>query len=163
MKKFFITIALMMPMLVCAQKFAHVDSNDILANLSDVKTMQATLDSLQGQYENMFVTMREEYQRKLQDYQNAQATMTDVMRQMREQEIIEMENRIQGFSQTVQQDLQTKQRELFVPIQEKVQKSISKVAAQQQLTYVFEKGQMLFVSEDATDITPLVKKDLGIK
>ena len=81
----------------------------------------------------------------------------------RQQELAQMEQRMQVFYQTIQQDLQAKQVEYLQPIREKLLAAINKVAAAQVCTYVMDQTGMLYIAPDATDLTPAVKAELGIK
>ena len=76
-----------------------------------------------------------------------------------------MQQRIQGFQQTAQQDLQQKEAELFQPIMDKAQSAIEAVAKANGFTHVFDLGAggVLYFSEQSIDILPLVKKELGIE
>jgi outer membrane protein len=89
--------------------------------------------------------------------------MTAGVRDFRQQEIVEMEQRIQMFYQTAQKDIQAKQQEFMVPIQQKMMDAVKKVAEAQGCDYVLEAMTLHYVSPSALDLMPLVKKELGIQ
>jgi outer membrane protein len=89
--------------------------------------------------------------------------MTDGVKQFRQQELADMEQRIQQFYQTIQKDLQAKQLEYMQPIQLKLIEAINKVATAKGCTYVLESASLLFAATDALNITADVKAELGIK
>jgi outer membrane protein len=89
--------------------------------------------------------------------------MTANVREFRQQELAEMEQRMQVFYQTIQKELQAKQVELLQPVQNKLLEAINKVAAAQTCTYVVDRASVLYVGADATDLTPAVRAELGIK
>jgi outer membrane protein len=97
------------------------------------------------------------------DYQQAEPTLTESMKQFRQQELTELQQRIEVFAQTVQQDLQKKQQELVAPIQERMVKTIKAVGEEQGMTYVFDTVALIYISPDAIDLNPAVKAKLGIK
>lgn len=163
MKKLFVMMALALPMLVSAQKFGYVNSSELFQSMPEVAVVRAQMDTVQAQYENQLMMMQEEFQKKLQDYQAQSATMGDAIRQIREQELQEMQQRIQTFYQTAEQDITKKQQELLAPVQDKLQKAIETVGAEQGFTYIFERGSLPFVGADAEDVQPAVRKKLGIK
>jgi outer membrane protein len=107
--------------------------------------------------------MQEEYQKKLSDYQQKQATMTDAIRQISEEEIMSLQQRIQTTYQTAQQDVQKQERELLVPIQSKMVKAIQEVGAANGYTYIFDTAATLYVGADAVNLMSEVKKALGIQ
>lgn len=163
MKKIILMLAMVLPMLASAQKLGHINSQELLASMPELKSMQAKLDTLANQYELQFANMQEEFNKKVADFQQNQATMTDGVRQFRQQELAEMEQRIQLFSQTAQRDLQAKQQEFLQPVQKKMLDAIKKVGAAQDCTYVFDSMATLYIADDALDLMPLVKKELGIQ
>lgn len=163
MKKLIIILALAMPMLAGAQKYGHVNTQELFQLMPELKMVQGKLDSLNKQYETLLMQMQEEYRTKLQDYQNQQATLPDVIKQSKEDELVSMQERLQATYQTAQQDVDQKQREWIAPIHEKMAKAIQKVGADKGFTYIFDTAATLYVGTDATDVMPDVKKELGIK
>jgi len=164
MKKIIVIIMMALPMLASAQKLGYINSQELFAQMPDVKVANAQLDSLQTYYENVLATMQEEYQKKLQDYQQKSATMTEAIRQITEEEIMTIQQRIQTTYETAKQDVQKKQTDLLAPIHEKMAKAIQKVGEDQAFTYIFDSSvSTVYVGKDATDIMPAVKKELGIK
>ena len=163
MKKIVLMLALVLPMLASAQKLGHINSQELLASMPELKDMQAKLDTLAGQYEVQFANMQEEFNKKVAEFQQQQSTMTAGVREFRQQEIAEMEQRIYIFRETAQKDIQSKQQEFLMPIQKRMLEAIQKVGAEQGCTYVMDAMAMLYIAPDALDIMPLVKKELGIK
>jgi outer membrane protein len=163
MKKLILMLALVLPMLATAQKIGHVSSQEIMAIMPETKQMSVKLDSLQTSYENQLANMQEEFNKKLTEFQQQQATMTAGVKEFRQQELAEMEQRMQMFYQTVQKDLQAKQVEYLQPVQNKLLEAINKVAAAQGCTYVVDRATVLYVGADALDITSAVRAELGIK
>ena len=163
MKKIILMLAMVLPMLASAQKIGYINSQELLAAMPEIKGMQAKLDTLAGQYETQFANMQEEFNKKVADFQKDQATMTAGVRDFRQQEIVEMEQRIQMFYQTAQKDIQAKQQEYLIPIQNRMLEAIKKVGAEQGCTYVMDAMAMLYIAPDALDLMPLVKKELGIQ
>ena len=89
--------------------------------------------------------------------------MTAGVRDFRQQEIAEMEQRIYLFRQTAQEDIQKKQQEFLLPIQQKMMDAIKKVGEEQGCAYVLEAMTLHYIAPDALDLMPLVKKELGIQ
>ena len=163
MKKMILMLALALPMIASAQKIGHVSSQEIMAVMPETKKMAERLDSLQGVYETQLANMQEEFNKKLTEFQQQQATMTAGVREFRQQELAEMEQRTQMFYQTVQKELQAKQVEFLQPVQAKLLEAIKKVGEAQGCTYVMDKAGMLYIASDALDFTAVVKAELGIK
>ena len=162
MKKIILMLALALPILASAQKIGHVNSQEVMALMPETKQAGAKLDSLQSSYETQLANMQEELSKKVAEFQQ-QATMTAGVREFRQQELAEMEQRMQMFYQTIQQDLQAKQVEYLQPVRAKLLEAINKVGAAQSCTYVMDQAAMLYIAPDALDLTSAVKAELGIK
>ena len=156
-------LALALPILASAQKIGHINSQEIMAVMPETKQMSQRLDSLQSAYETQLANMQEEFNKKVAEFQQQQATMTAGVRDFRQQELAEMEQRMQMFYQTIQKDLQTKQVEYLQPVQTKLLEAINKIAAAQGCTYVVDRATVLYVGADALDLTSAVRAELGIK
>ena len=163
MKKVIIAMMLMLPMAISAQKFGHVNTQELFAMMPEVNKVRLTMDTINNQYENQLASMNEEFQRKYQDYMAQEATMAEAIKQIRQQELQEMQQRIQLFYQTAEQDIQKKQQELLAPVHEKMTKAIKAVGDREGYTYIFDSAAMVHIGADATDVMPAVKRELGIQ
>lgn len=163
MKKLIVILALAMPMLVSAQKLGYVNTSELFAQMPEVAKIKLQMDTIQSQYENQLTMMQEEFQKKAQDYQNQAASMTDAIRQIREQELQEMQQRIQLFYQTAEQDITKKQQELLAPVHERMAKAINAVGEKEGYTYIFDSAAMVYIAPTAENVMPSVKKELKIK
>ena len=163
MKKIIIAMMLVLPLAVRAQKFGHINTQELFAQMPEVNQVKLKMDTINNQYETQLAMMQEEFQKKVQDYQAQEATMADAIKQIRQQELQEMQQRIQLFYQTAEQDIARKQQELLTPVHEKMTKAIKAVGEREGYTYIFDSAAMVHVGTDAIDATPAVKKELGIK
>lgn len=163
MKKILVILALVLPMLASAQKYGHVNTTELFQQMPEVVKVKAQMDTIQSQYENQLTMMQEELQKKYQDYQQNEATMPDAIKQMKQQELQEMQGRIQTFYQTAEQDIQKKQQELLAPVHEKLTKAIKAVGERDGYTYIFDSAAMVYISDSAVDCSPAVRKELGLK
>lgn len=154
---------LALPMLAAAQKFGHVNTQEVFSQMPEVAQVKLKMDTINSQYETQLASMNEELQKKYQDYQAQEATMAAAVKQIRQQELQEMQQRIQLFYQTAEQDIQKKQQELIAPVHEKMAKAIKAVGDRDGFTYIFDSASMVHIGADAIDATPAVKKELGIK
>jgi outer membrane protein len=144
-------------------KIGHIDSNEILGLMPETDSLQTALKAYADYLDQQLNTMAQEYQSKIAEYQNNQATMSDLIRQTKEKEITDLQARIQAFQSSADQDLASKQAELFNPLIEKVKNAITEVAKENNYTYIFDVGTgALLFYENGDDVLPLVKKKLGI-
>ena len=163
MKKLILLLALALPVVANAQKLGYVNTQELFALMPEVKQAQARIDSLSTQYENMIVAMQEEYKKKATEYEQKASTMTDVMKQINEEELINMQQRMQTAYQTAQQDIQNKQQEFLLPIRERMLNAIKAVGEKEGYTYIFDASTLVYTAPSAINVIEPAKKELGIK
>jgi outer membrane protein len=115
---------------------------------------------------NALELMSVELNNKSDAYNKESKNLTDIVKQTKEQELVDMNRRIQEFQTNAQTQLQDKQTELFQPIYVKVDKAIKDVGKENGFTYLFDvaKGSLLYFDETkSTNVLPLAKAKLGIK
>ena len=166
-KKIALVLLCALPFSLMAQeaKLGHVNSQEILTAMPERATIEKTISDLQSQWEKEMTKMREEYYAKMKEFQDKQATMPESIKQARQSEIAELEQRITTFQQTASTDLQKKQQELFTPVIDKVKKAINEVGSENGYLYLFDLStqSIIYQSPKSNDVTPLVKKKLGLK
>jgi outer membrane protein len=145
-------------------KVGHVDSSAIMEIMPERTKVEQDLQAYAAELQSELQAMAAEYQNKLQDYQANQATMSNLIRQSKEKEIVDLETRIQEFQASADMALQNKQMELIAPLIEKVQNAVNAVGQEKGFTYILDKasGTVVYIGENATDITADVKAKLGI-
>ena len=147
-----------------AQKFGHINSSDLLQTMPEVKKADSALQLYQKSLEDLNESMTKEYATKATDYQTNGATMNDAVRQVKEQELGDLEQRIQKFQAEAQDKFAGKKDELYTPIYKKAEDAIKEVAKENAIDYVFDTSMGGFiVSKESENIMDLVKKKLGIK
>ena len=145
-----------------AQKYGHVNSSEILEVMPGIDSLQIKLQAFQQDLQAMYENMMTEYQTKKEKFDREVGTMSTAVRQVREKELMDLGNRIQEFQSSAQEDLEDKQYELAKPFQDAIQEAINKVAKANGYSYIFDTKTLLYYGT-SDDITPLVKKELGIK
>lgn len=168
MKKVLVLIVLLvagMATTVNAQKFGHIDIQQLITVMPERQSALETLEKEAGELENMLASMQQEYQSMINDFTENQEGMSDLVRQAKGEEIQLKGQRIETFRVQADQQLQQKQQELMVPIFDAADKAISDVAKEQSLIYVFDISSrvVLYQSPQSLDVLPLVKKKLGIE
>ena len=145
-------------------KIAHINSNELLESMPEKATLAAQVQTYAKKLETQLVTMSQEYETKVQDFQKQQAVMTEPIKQTKVKEITDLENRIQKFQMDAQQDLQNEESRLLQPLIDKLKKAINDVAAEKGYDYVLDTslGVVLY-SNEGDDIMALVKKKLAAK
>lgn len=147
-----------------ATKIGHVDFGKLLEQMPGQDTVKGVMEkyvqSLQGELQ----TMQSELEMKGTDYQKNAATMSSIIKATKEKEITDLQGRIEAFQQSAQQDITAKQTELITPFVDKAKQAIKDVAKEGGFSYIMNAVEdILLYSDGGEDITPLVKKKLGIQ
>ncbi|MCQ2190571.1 MAG: OmpH family outer membrane protein [Paludibacteraceae bacterium] len=163
-KRLLAILLCVMPLFANAQtvKLGHLDVNSLFLKLPELKDVENKLKEVQAQYETEMKRMEEEYTRKASEYQQNVAAMDETIKKNREEELMSLQEKMKNYFQIAQNALQQKQEELQNPLREKILKAIKEVSEENGFTYVFDTNALLFKSQNATDITDLVLKKLGV-
>jgi outer membrane protein len=156
---------LCMALAVSAQKFGHISAELLLQDMPEYDSAQAKIDDLRSQYDLEIEQIQVEINKKIEQYNKSEATMTNLIKEAKASEIQEMQVRLQNFAQTAQQDLQQQSMILIQPVMDKARKAIEAVAKEKGLVYVFDmsQGNPVYASQESLDILPLVKARLGLQ
>jgi outer membrane protein len=148
-------------------KFGHINSDELIQSLPEFDSANVKLDKFRKDLINALELMQVELNNKSEAYNKESKNYTDLVKQTKEQELVDMNKRIQEFQSNAQQQLQEKQSEVFQPIIAKVDKAIKDVGKENGFVYIFSIGQgssLLFFDEaKSTNVMPLAKAKLGLK
>ncbi|MDD2277882.1 MAG: OmpH family outer membrane protein [Bacteroidales bacterium] len=145
-------------------KFAHINGQELVMVMPERDSAELKLQAYGKDLSEQIEELHVEYNNKVQTYMQRRETLTAAIRDAREKELSELQQRIQEFESTAQQDYQRMQGELMRPLMDKADKAIKTVAEREGFVYVFDVsvGGVVYFSKASTDILPLVKKELGI-
>ncbi len=166
-KKLIALAFLAMPFFGMAQntqiKLGYLDVQTLFMALPEVAQIETSLKDLAAQHEAEIKRMEDEYTRKLMEYKEGEAKWDNTIKQNRMEELQTLQQKVQAYYQQAQTMLQQKQEELQSPIREKLRKTIEEVGAENGFLYIYDLNALLYKSADAIDVTPLVKKKMGVK
>lgn len=175
MKKFFVMLlmAACTTMASAQVKFAHYNSADILQNMVEFKTAQEEMQKLSAQYQEEYARLMKEYQAKGEEFQKLQqeGSTAQAILQSKANDLQKMEESIQNFAQSSQQDLQQQEAQKMEALNNKVMAAVKKVAEAGGYVYVLDLSMcqrlntpVAFVnSTQSTDISAQLKNELGVK
>ena len=147
-----------------ATKIGHIDFGKVLEQMPGQDTVKVVMEKYVADLQSELQTMTSELELKAADYQKNAATMSNIIKATKEKEITDLQSRIEAFQQTAQQDISAKQTELITPFVDKARQAIKDVAKEGGFAYILNGVEdILLYSEGGEDVTPLVKKKLGIK
>ena len=166
MKKI-ILIAAMALMSVAAMaqnfKFGYVDFNELIMLMPEMDEARAAIEENQKTNEEILMSMYQEYQKKMQEYEQKSATWTPAVREMKEKELMQLQQNLEQNQQVLQQELQQLQQQLQAPIYKKAQDTVNELAKAKGLALVFEKNSLLYLDPaQGVDLTPEARTALNI-
>ena len=165
MKKIFLIIAAAsLSFAASAQgaKFAYVNYTELVQLMPEADQARAQIDAQSLEFEETYQGMIEEFQTKYSQYQQKSSTWTASVKESKEKELTDIQNRIQEFQQTASAELQQSQQSLMAPIQEKALQTVEQLAKDRGYTCVFEVSSVLYLDKNqCTDLTPAARKALN--
>ena len=165
MKKLFVIVCvLLLAFGSFAQKakFGHVDSQAIFSVMPEKDAASKAVEEYAMTLESQLQALNAELEQKYNDYMENQETLSPSIKTMKEEELVNLQQRIQAFQVSAQEDMQVKEMELLEPIYTKIQDAIKEVGEENGFIYIFEVSTLLFYSSESVDVTPIVKTKLGI-
>jgi outer membrane protein len=146
-----------------AQKIAHLSLDSLIAMMPETKTASgAANDYLKG-LEQELLAMQTEFETKYKEYMEKEATMSEMIKKNKQDDLQQLQTRIQEFQRKAEMDFKMKQSALTAPILEKAKKGIEAVAKENGYKYVLDTStdrSSVLYSESGEDILLIVKKKL---
>ncbi|MFH1161204.1 MAG: OmpH family outer membrane protein [bacterium] len=146
------------------QKIGFVNFNELLQAMPGIDSVKTALQKYQETLTDQMDQMRTEFENKYLDYQSKSAGMSDIIKQNKEQELAQLQERIDAFQQKAQGDLQARQQQLLQPLIDKAKLAIAEVAKEHEYTQILNAIEdVVLYTTPSHDIMSLVKKKLGIE
>ena len=163
MKKLILMLMLFAPLSIFAQKFGHVNAQQIMSDMPEYVKASAEIQGTAKQYENDLKAMQDELQRKNDEYQKTQSTMNETKKKETEESLQQMYQKIQQTYQDNQQALQKSQQEKMSPITSKLVDAIKTVGKAGGYVYIMDVSSGIpYISDTlSTDVTAAVKAQLN--
>lgn len=146
-----------------AQKIAHLSFDSLVSLMPETKTATEALQGFLKGLEQESVAMQSELDSKYKNYLEIEATLSDLIKKSKQEDLQQLQTRIQDFQRQAEQEYKRKQAELTTPIYEKAKKGIEAVAKESGYKYVLDaslQNTTVLYSEPSDDILNAVKKKL---
>jgi outer membrane protein len=154
-------VVILMGAAASAQKFGHINTNELLAAMPETKKAQDRLKKIQDSLNTSYADMIKEYNEQDSIIRVDSAKWTPAKKDVKFGQFQQLAQTLQGYSNAAQEYLQQQQEVVFAPVQKIAFDAIQAVAKANGYTYVFNK-ETLLVSPASDDILPLVKKYLKL-
>ena len=148
-----------------AYKFGHLNVSELIVLMPERDSALAKLEAYAKDLQEQIETLQVELNNKLNVYQTKQATWSAAILEAKQKELQEMNQRVEEFQRTAQEDFSRMQQTLLQPVLDKAKASIAKVGKDNGFTYIFDisTGVLQYFNTDHSEnILPLVKAELKI-
>lgn len=146
-----------------AQKIAHLSFDSLINMMPETKIATEAAQGFLKGLEQESIAMQTELENKYKDYMEKQAGMSDIIKRSKEEDLQQLQRRIEDFRTQADQEYRRKSAELTAPIMEKAKKGIDAVAKEGGYKYVLDTSTdrtSVLYHEASDDILMLVKKKL---
>ena len=144
-------------------KYGYIDANKILMEMPEISAANKELDAYSAKTNSYIKEKNDEYTKKLTDFQNSEASLTELIKQDKQNELIKMANDLKTFQQNAQNDFNKKKQELYQSAIAKLKEAISSVAKANGFRFIIDNsGGVLLYFEEGDNVENLVRKQLGI-
>ena len=171
MKRFIGIIMLSIILIIAGQylgaqnfKFGYINRDELLKAMPDYDSANVKLEKFRKELVSQLALMQDEFNNKTTAFNNGSNSLSDVLRKNKEEELKDLNNRIQLFQVKATQQINDKNAELVQPLLLKADKAIKDVAKEQSITIVFDVGVLYYFDEKKSiNMLPLIKTKLGLK
>ncbi len=144
-------------------KFGHIDTGELLRQMPGRQAAQQELEKFARELETTFTALQREFQTKYTDFLENQQNLSQLIKQTRERELVSLQERIQEFQESAQQEIANKENQLLSPIIQSARTAIQEVARENGYNYVFDTSSgILLHSEPSDNLMVKVKAKLGL-
>jgi len=144
------------------KKTGYVNSQELIETMPEAIKADSLIRKYSKDLETQLKTMGTEAQTKYADYTANSKTWSDAVKEVKEKELNDLQNRMQEFQQSADDKISKKRQELLKPVLDKAQKAIKDVGTEGGYDYIFDGASILY-AKDSENILPQVKAKLGIK
>ncbi|MDY3103364.1 MAG: OmpH family outer membrane protein [Prevotella sp.] len=163
MKKLILMLMLFAPMSMLAQKFGHLNSQQVMNDMPEFVKARGEIEATAKQYENDLKAMQDELQRKAEEYEKTKSTMNATKQKETEDGLMKLNEKIRTAYNDNSQALQKAQQEKMQPITAKLVNAIQAVGKAGNYVYIMDiTSGIPYISQTLSeDVTSKVKAELA--
>lgn len=144
-----------------AQSLAHVDYAGVLETMPERDSLEQVILQITNEWQTELTSKKAEYDQKVQDFLENQNSLPSTILEMRQNEILGLEQSLTTLQQTAERDVQNQQYSIYQPMLDRFEVAIEKVAKAQGVEYVIDSSSGVLMYAGGLDLTPVVKAELG--
>ncbi|MCY1720734.1 OmpH family outer membrane protein [Prolixibacteraceae bacterium Z1-6] len=146
-------------------KIGHVNIQELAQKHPSMDSIRAVVEQETKDMEEVYADMIAEHESKLKAFEEESTGYSDFVKTAKQNELIELAQKIQSFRASAEQQLQQRNMELIRPVYENINQEISNIAGYNKFTYILDvsTGSVAYISPESENITPLVLERLQKK
>ena len=131
-------LILLVSMSFAQEKIGVVYSERIVLEYEEFKDIEEQLRLEFGDVQKKFDGMQAELDSMLQDYDKQSLMMSADLKKAKEQEIVELQNSMQNYALTINNDITKRQQQLEYDVMQKYKQAVNSVATQKGYTLIID-------------------------
>lgn len=145
-------------------KIGTVNLDEVMQAMPETSVLEKELADRTTKFQTQAKSMQDEFQSKYQAYVEQADSLDDLTRGMREDELRSLQQRAEQYQQSAYQQISQYREQQLGMIQEKLFKAVKAVGDREKFLAVFPTNEATYFSPtQTTDVTALIKTELGIK
>jgi len=145
-------------------KIGTVNLDEVMQAMPETSVLEKELADRTTKFQSQAKSMQDEFQTKYQTYVEQADSLDELTRGVREDELRSLQQRAEQYQQSAYQQITQYREQQLGMIQEKLFKAVKAVGDREKFLAVFPTNEATYFSpSQTTDVTGLVKTELGIK
>lgn len=145
-------------------KIGTVNLDEVMQAMPETSVLEKELANKTSTFQNQAKQMQDEFQSKYQAYVEQHDSLDELTRGVREDELRSLQQRLEQYQQANYQQITQYREQQLAMIQDKLFKAVKAVGDREKFVAVFPTNDATYFSASlTTDVTGLVKSELGIK
>lgn len=145
-------------------KVGTVNNEYILSKMPEIKDVEVKLKAYSASLDSTIKVKYDNYRILVEDYNKKEEEgMNEVMKKMKQNEIVDLEEDLKKLQQNSSQLLKLRQDELLRPLYNKIGKALEIIVKEENFTQIFDENNSIIYIDPRYDLTLKVLDQLGIE
>ena len=144
-------------------KVGTVNNEYILSQMPELKDVEEKLTAYSAKLDSTIQVRYDEYRELVTNYSEKEESMNDIMKKMKQNEIIDLEEDLKKLQENSSQMLKLQQDEYLRPLYLKIGKAIEQIVQEEGFTQIFDENNSIIYIDPKFDITLKALEKMGIE
>jgi outer membrane protein len=144
-------------------KVGTINNEYILSQMPEIKDVEESLKIYSAKLDSTIQQKYVEYQELVSIYKEGEKGMSDLMKKMKQGEIVDSEESLQKLQENSSKMLQIQQEEYLRPLYNKIGKTVEAIVKEEGFTQIFDENNSIIYIDPKFDITLKTLQRMGIE